>query len=315
MGIILVIVSLVTLANIVPLLSYGGGGFGGLFEAFEVFALVLLAITLVLGVGCVYLARRVQQGDRVARVLAIVVCITIGSACILTSARDLGWVLSAVVALATAGILAFDPVVKAHFLGEDATYGAEPSAVVAARVLLVCVACAVILVGIMFLPLGAYEPSLIAVGLIYIGIGGCYLYLSRRLAAGSATARVVLSGIVIGYVVLAVVAGHAQPGVLLPVSMALCILGLLWLPESSRNYFATLQRPTQPAIAGVEGAIDTMVGSVKASLATQTWSDPAKAAHAKAAQGTQAQSSGCPSCGVTLHGADTFCGSCGWRRG
>ncbi len=127
-----------------------------------------LLITLVLGLGCVYLARRVQQGDRVARVLAIVVCLTIGSACILTSARDLGWVLSAVVALATAGLLAFDPAVKAHFLGEDAAYGAERSAVVTARVLLVCVACAVILVGIMFLPVGAYEPSLIAVGLIAV---------------------------------------------------------------------------------------------------------------------------------------------------
>lgn len=264
-GVAIAIPSLYLLFTSLPLLAVGGEG-----TLLGVFVLVLLAIPLVFGLGCLYLARRIQQGDRVARVLAIALCAAGAAACFLTDARDIGWVIAGLLALGAAALLGFDPVVIAHFRGDDATHGAEPSAVVAARTMMVFVAACVLMVGVMFIPLGVYAPSLFAYGSIDVAISLGIFYLSRRLAAGEATARVVSSGVALVYLVNSVIAGHGQPGVILPVGLALCVVGLLWLPPSSRQYFGTLQRPRQPLVAAVERLVDSFVGAAFAVMKGST---------------------------------------------
>ncbi|MGH9089956.1 MAG: hypothetical protein ACRDZR_01025 [Acidimicrobiales bacterium] len=260
-GLVIVVPSLLLLVDSLAFFSFGNG-----FDtAFGVFVLVLLLVPLAFGLGCLYLARRIQQGDRVARVIAIVLCLSAAAACLLTGARDLGWVLAGLLALGAAGMLGLDPVVRSYFTGEDARYGAEPTGVVAARVLMVVVAVAMLLVGLLFLPLAAYEPSLAVYGVLQVVIALGVLYLSRRLAAGDATARVFATGAALVYLVDAIVAGHGEPGVILPVALALCVIGLLWLPDSSRRYFAGLPRPSRPLVAAVERAVDSAVtGAVTA---------------------------------------------------
>jgi hypothetical protein len=254
-GVVIVVPTLFLLVDSLALFSFGNG-----FDtAFGVFVMVLLLVPLVFGLGCLYLARRIQQGDRVARVLAIVLCLSAAAACLLTGARDLGWVLAGLLALGTAAMLGLDPVVRSHFTGEDARYGAEPSGVVAARALMVVVAAGMLLVGVLFLPLAAYEPSLAVYGVLEVVIALGVFYLSRRLAAGDTTARVLATGLALVYLMDAIVAGHGEPGVILPVALALCVIGLLWLPDSSRRYFAGLPRPSQPVVATVERAIDFAV--------------------------------------------------------
>lgn len=261
-GLVIVVPSLLLLVDSLTLFSFGNG-----FDtAFGVFVVALLLVPLVFGLGCLYLARRIQQGDRVARVLAIALCLSGGAACLLTGARDLGWVLAGLLALGVPAMLGLDPVVRRHFTGDEARHGAEPSAVVAARVLMVVVAGGMLLVGVLFLPLAVYEPSLAVYGVVDIAVSLGVIYLSRRMAAGDATARVLATVLAFVYLVDAIVAGHGEPGVILPVALALCVIGLLWLPASSRRYFAGLPRPGQPLLATVERVVDSAIAGAVTSI-------------------------------------------------
>ena len=118
---------------------------GGLATELSSFVLVLLAVPFVFGISSIYLARRLQALDRVARFLAIALCLSAALAFLLTDVRD---ALLVVVALACVGLALFlllDPVVRSYFKGADF----EPEPIVAARVLSVLVACAMFLVGVM----------------------------------------------------------------------------------------------------------------------------------------------------------------------
>ena len=134
-GGLLVVVSIYLLFNALPLL--GDGGFG---IALGLFIILLLIVPLVFGCGLLYLARRLQQGDRLSRVLTVVTCAAVALASLLSGARDAGWVLAAILALGVILLLTIDPVVRAHFSGPDARYSSEPTPVVAARALMVVVA-------------------------------------------------------------------------------------------------------------------------------------------------------------------------------
>jgi hypothetical protein len=256
-GGLLVVVSIYLLFNALPLL--GDGGFG---IALGLFIILLLIVPLVFGCGLLYLARRLQQGDRLSRVLAVVTCAAVALASLLSGARDAGWVLAAILALGVILLLTIDPVVRAHFSGPDARYGSEPTPVVAARALMVVVAGCDVFVALGFFVLSPYAGSLAGWGVVILTVGISVFVLSRQLAAGSTTARVLTTGLAAVYLVLSLFAGHGEPGVILPVALALCIPCLLWLPNSSRKYFTGLDRPTAPLILAVEHTLNSVSSSL-----------------------------------------------------
>lgn len=231
--------------------------------AVGVFVLGVLAIPLTFGLGCIYLARRLQATDRVARVLTVVLCLSAASAFVLSGARDLELVLVALVCTCVAMMLLADPATKNHFTARpDAVWGSEPSPVVASRVLIVIVGCCIFLVGAMLLPLSEIDGRLFVYGLLDIGIATLIFWLSRRLSRGDPGARVLVTGLAFAYAALSLVVGHGEPGVILPVGLALGTVGLLWLPRSSRVYFASLPRPSQPAVAAAERVIEGLISSL-----------------------------------------------------
>lgn len=236
--------------------------FGRLGVALGAFVLGLLAIPICFGLGCVYLAQRLKVGDRVARILAVVLCLSAAAAFIFTGSRDLILVLVGVTCLGVDVMLLVDPTTKRHFTGPEAEHGAEPPPVVAARILLTVVGCCILLVGVMFLPLAELDGGLVVYGLLDIGIALTVFWLSRRLSKGDPSARVFVTGLALVYVLLSLLAGHGQPGVILPVGLGVGIVALLWLPETSRAYFASLSRPTQPAVAATERLIEGMIMSL-----------------------------------------------------
>ena len=256
-GGLLVVVSIYLLFNALPLL--GDGGFG---IALGLFIILLLIVPLVFGCGLLYLARRLQQGDRLARVLTVVTCAAVTLASLLSGARDAGWVLAAILALGLILLLPIDPVVRAHFSAPDARYGSEPTPVVAARALMVVVAACDVFVTLGFFVLSPYAGSLAGWGVVILTVGISVFVLSRQLAAGSTTARVLTTGLAAVYLVLSLFAGHGEPGVILPATFALCIPCLLWLPSSSREYFAGLDRPTAPLILAVEHTLNSVSSSL-----------------------------------------------------
>jgi len=250
--------SLWAMVTVLPVFSDGPIG-----VALGVFVIEVLTVPICFGIGSVYLARRLQGGDRVAWFLTITIMVPAAVAFLLTGARDLTLVLIAIGCLGIAAVLLFDPATKAHFRA----HGDEPPPVVAARVLMVVVGCCNFIVGVAFLPLVELEGVAVLYGLFDMAIGVATFMLSRRISAGDPTARVLVTGTAMIYGILSVIAGHGEPGVILPVGMALGTVGLLWAPRSSRMYFASLPRPTQPAIAAVERAIDNMIAAMTASAA------------------------------------------------
>ncbi len=236
---------------------------GHLGVAVGVFILGVLAVPLSFGLGCTYLARRLQAADRVARVLTVVLCLSAAAAFILSGARDLTLVLVALVCIGVVVMLLADPATKSHFTGPHAIYGSEPSPVVASRVLMVIVGCCMFLVGVMLIPLSEIDGTLVIYGLLEIGLAGMVFWLSRRLSRGDPAARVFVTCLALLYALLSIVVGHGEPGVILPVGLALGTVGLLWLPRSSRIYFAALSRPSQPAVAAAERLVEGLISSLR----------------------------------------------------
>jgi hypothetical protein len=255
-------------------------GDGQLETLLVLFVLVVLAIPFSFGLGCVYLARRLQQGDRVARVLTVIVCVSAALAFLLSSVRDVVLVLVALACLVIAALLTVDPVVRGHFTGPRSGHADEPTPVVAARVLVTVVGCCIFLVGVIFLPLADLDGILALIGIIYIAIAVGLFYLSRALSRGSAAARVVVTLLALPYLIFSLLAGHGQPGVILPVGLALSTVGLLWLPASSRAYYATRPRPAQPWLAQVERGLDAAVGNLTGGFRPPNAPPPAPPAQA-----------------------------------
>jgi hypothetical protein len=253
-------------------------GGGQLDTLLILFVLVVLAVPFCFGLGCIYLARRLQQGDRVARVLTVIVCTSAALAFLLSSVRDIVLVLVAVTCLVIAASLTADPVVRSHFTGPHAGHADEPTPVVAARVLVTIVGCCIFLIGIIFLPLADLDGILAFYGVVYLTIAIGLFYLSRGLSRGSAGARVVITLLALPYLIFSLLAGHGQPGVILPVGLSLSTVGLLWLPTSSRSYYASRPRPTQPLLASVERGLNAALASVSAPPAPAPPTPPPPAA-------------------------------------
>ncbi len=242
-------------------------GLGGFFSAIATFVLLVSLIPLLFGAGLFYLALRLKQGDKLARVLTVLTCSSIAVAAILSGSRDLGLGIIALMCVGVVLLLTADPVVRTHFSGPDARYAGEPVQIVSARALMVIVGVCVVIVGASFMVLAPWSGSLTIYGLIALAIGATVFWLSRKLAAGDASARLYTTALFVLYLIMAIIAGHGEPGVIIPVGLALGVVGLLWIPTASQQYFQELPRPTQPQLLAIEQGSEGLLASGRATEA------------------------------------------------
>jgi hypothetical protein len=219
----------------------GTGGFG------RDFGLLLLTVWVVLaafGSACLLLAWRLAHADRVARGLTYVLLGGLAGSLLLGNVHDVQLTLVWIASLAAIAILALSPSTNAFFAGDGARQGDQPVPIVVARTLLAVWASCVGLVGLMFLPLGGLGGKYVVIGLVFLIIGGGGFALSSRLARADPTARLIATAGAGAFLVLLLILGRADPGLLLPLSLVIGVTFNLWIPAEAQAFFGSgLQGP------------------------------------------------------------------------
>jgi len=268
---VMLLIGLLTLAGALSIaasvwLAIGGAQVmthGSVGLAVGAFILVLAVVPAGAGVCFLLLARSLREADQVARILTIGGCLCFAFAVLLSGSRDAVSTISALLALGAAALLIFDPVVREFFDRPNGGEQQQPVPVVAARTLLAIAAAIEGLVGLMFLPEVVFLGTVVLLwGLLFIAIGAALYVATRQLGRGSRSARIAITAIAVVYIVSAIVAGHGQPGVILPVGLTLFVVGLLWLPHSSQDYFDTLLAPATPAVALADDVLSRWIRSM-----------------------------------------------------
>jgi hypothetical protein len=214
----------------------GLGGFG------RDFGLLLLTVWVVLaafGSACLLLAWRLAHADRVARGLTYVLLGGLVGSILLGNVHNVQLTLVWIASLAAIAILALSPSTNAFFAGAGARQSDQPVPIVVARTLLAVWACCICLVGLMFLPLGGLGGKYVVVGVVFLLIGGGSFALSGGLARADPTARLIASVGAAVYLVLLLVLGRADPGLLLPLSLVIGMTFNLWIPAEAQAFFGS----------------------------------------------------------------------------
>lgn len=210
----------------------------GLARTFGLLLLSVWAMLAFAGCALVYLAWRLGHGDRVARGLAYVLLGGLGTAILIGGHPPTEFVFVTVFCFAAVAVLGGAPRVRSFFAGADEPEGEQPTPVVIARTLVAVWSGVMIFVGVTWLPLGGLAQPFVPIGLALIAIGVAAWYLNRRLASGDPTARTIISAGAAVYLVLLLILGERQPGVIVPLSLAVGVVVHLWLPPQSQEYFA-----------------------------------------------------------------------------
>jgi hypothetical protein len=220
-----------------------------------------IAMMAALGVGLMVLALQMASGSRVARGVSFVLLLAVTAGLAFGADRGLPALLVIAGCLVTLGLLALAPNVNAFFRGSPA-HGTEALSVVVARTLIAIWAGTAILMGLVYLPLAGLNWRLTALGMALIALGVVSLIGNSRLAAGSSSARILLTIGAAGYVLLLLTLGQWQPTLIVPLSLIGGVLGFLWLPADAKAHFAgpgpvrpgaiapPLPSATQPTTAG-----------------------------------------------------------------
>lgn len=267
----------VALCAVVAIPALGLLGQGTLGLALGVFFLLVAAIPFSFGAGCVYIAWRMKAADRLARILAIVTNLGLAGACLLASGGRLLIVFLALVCAGFAATLMFEPSTRRYFTGPAALHGAEPDAVVVARLLMVVVGAAMFEVGLAMCVLGIVFPTSLVYGALELSIGIGVFWTSRRLAHGDRAARVYATCLAVVYALVSLIAGRGGVGIVLPSALSTAVIGLLWLPPSCASYFAGLATPKVVAVAAIDRAVMQAVGGVRGALLQSATPSPPEA--------------------------------------
>jgi hypothetical protein len=81
---------------------------------------------------------------------------------------------------------------------------------------------------------------------------------------------VITSLLAVVYLVTSFLAAHGEPGVIIPIGLAVGVVGLLWLPNRSRDYFRQLERPSVPIFLIVESALDNVAERIYAGVSSSS---------------------------------------------
>lgn len=204
-------------------------------------ALVLIAILLVgaSGAACLCLATMVWRADRVGRLLTVVLAGVMALSLIAADDRDMADTIALLLAIGTVFALCLMPNARSFFTEPNARQYRQPEPVIAARALLVGLAFILGLVGLLFLPVGSVDGKYYVIGLAVVAISVVLFTTNVRIGAGDPGARTTASVLMGGYGVLLLLAELQGTGLLLPLSLALAVPALLWLPQSSQAHFAS----------------------------------------------------------------------------
>jgi hypothetical protein len=203
-------------------------------------AALLIIMWLLLGffgATCLVLAWRLAHADRVARGISYILLGAIALSLLLGNVHDTQLTLVLLACCAAIGVLWLSPNVGAFFAGAGAPDGDQPVPVVVARTLIAVWGGCVLLEGLLFLPLGSLGGAYLPVGLVLVAIGGGAFLVNRRLADGDDTARRIASGGAALNLILLIILGRSDPGVLIPLALVAGVVWNLWYPLESRRFF------------------------------------------------------------------------------
>jgi ribosomal protein L32 len=173
-GAILLILSLAGLPD--ALSSFSQGEFAAAFGAL---ALALILIVGFIGASCLALAIKVYGGERVGRILTIVLASAVLLSWLMADFRTTGETIVALSSILVICILTLAPAARAHFAGSAAPEGDQPSTVVAARTLVVVLAWLFGIVGLALLPLGSFDGKYALIGVAILAVSGIAYAQSR----------------------------------------------------------------------------------------------------------------------------------------
>ena len=229
------------------------------FQSLGLFFVAYLLELALLGVLLLALAYGLYRGDPNARLTAAVVCGALGVSYLLQEHRADTENWEMVLALAIAAILAMAPAARAWAAAQ--TGQSEPAPVTAALAISSVMGVAL---GILGLSLLAATPVDGAFGLIGAGLclGGIVLFRSLGgIRAGDVEARHLLSGLMVGYVMLLLLArfeASAAQALIVPITLAGAVVALLWFPPASQLHFGLhateVALPATPAPAAPAAA-------------------------------------------------------------
>lgn len=230
-GAFLLVVILPTIPDIFRFL--GGGSYGRLLG--DILALVFLLLGAI-ATAFLLLAWRMVHADRVARGLSYVLLASFAGALLLSDDHSTWLILTLLACLGAIAVLAWSPNVRTYFVehGKDA---GQPTPVVVARTLVAWWGAAVLLVGVLFLPLAAVSDKYVVAGLLFIVVAVAAFLLNGRLAAGDPVARQVITAIPIVLMVACFIFGSRSIAVVEPLAISIGVACFLWVPASSRELF------------------------------------------------------------------------------
>ena len=225
------------------------------FKSLGLFFVAYLLELAFLGVLLVGLAYRLYLGDPNARLTAAVVCGALGVSYVLQEHRADTENWEMLLVLLIAAILAVAPASRAWAAARADQ--SEPSPVNAAVAISAAMGAGLGLLGLSLL---AATPVDRAFGLIGAGlcIGGVVLFRCLGgVRAGDVEARHLLSGLMVGYVVLLLLArveASAAQALIVPITLAGAVVALIWFPPASQIHFGLHATDAAPAAAPVRPA-------------------------------------------------------------
>lgn len=199
--------------------------------------LTVWALLALAGGALILLARKIADGDHVARGLAYVLLGGLGGAILIGSEHQTELVLAMLACVAAGALLALAPRAQEFFAGAAAPDGEQPAAIVLARTLVALWAGIVIFIGVMFLPLSDLDGKFVPIGVLFIALGSTAWYYNGRLAKGDPAARALMTIGAGVYLVLLLILGERQPGLILPLALAAGLVFNLWVPKEAQPYF------------------------------------------------------------------------------
>lgn len=231
-GLLIVVPSLRALPDALDLLDQGSFG-----RTFGIFITVLLLLIISFGATCFYLAVKLIQADRAGRVLTIMLAASLAFGLLLADGMGTSEILAILGCGGVIAILWLVEEVTDFFTGPHAAQAEVATSVVAARSLVVALSWVLGATGIAFLPLGDLQGRFVVVGLIMMAVAGVAFKYSADLIPGDESARQIVTGLMVVYVIAILVTEPNGAGLFIPIGLAASVIALLWGPEDARQHF------------------------------------------------------------------------------
>jgi hypothetical protein len=211
---------------------------GSNYFGFRLGLALLLILVLVgfIGVAMLVIAWRLYQRDRVGRGLAYAFAGTIILAVVFADNATTAEVCAMLISIVGIAILGLTPRVREIF-DRAASPDGEPTSVVVSRTLIAVFTATAALTAVSYLLLATINGKYVLVAIIAAAIAVGSSVGSRRLKAADRQARLYLSvGAGIG-IVLLLILGRSDSGLLVTLGWLASAVGALWLPNDARVFF------------------------------------------------------------------------------